>query len=238
MTPAEAAATVGLRDHDIGERPWVTANMVSSADGRATIAGKSAQLGNEADHEQFAAFRRLVDCVLVGPGTVAVERYGPMIRDRAVREERARAGLTPQPICVMLTRSGRLPLDVPLFDDLEQTVIAYTEAEVEPDPVRAQLEIRRLEPLSFTAALMDLRARDGIGVVLCEGGPRLLGALIAEGVLDELCLTFSPLVAGGNGTKHVTEAADEVGPIPLELVRVLEDEGLLFLTYLVTGRPE
>jgi riboflavin biosynthesis pyrimidine reductase len=236
-TPAEAAANLGLRDHDPGDRPWVMANMVSTADGRATIAGKSGALGNAADHEQFAALRKQVDCVLVGPGTVAIERYGPMIRDKKVREGRVRTGLSPQPICAMLTRSGRLALDVPLFDDPDQVVVLYTEAEIELDPVRAQVEVKTYERLTFEAALRHLRAHYDVRLVLCEGGPRLLGALIAEGLLDELCLTFSPLVAGGNGTKHVTEAPDAVGPVPLELVRVLEDEGLLFLTYLVTGRP-
>jgi riboflavin biosynthesis pyrimidine reductase len=236
MTPAEAAASLGLQDRDPGDRPWVAANMVSTADGRATIAGKSGALGNAADHEQFAALRKQADCVLVGPGTVAIERYGPMIRDTAVREERARAGLSPQPICAMVTRSGRLPLDAPLFDDPDQTVIVHTEAEIELDPVRAQVEVNTLDPLTLEAALRHLHTHHGVRVVLCEGGPRLLGALIAAGLLDELCLTFSPLVAGGNGTKHVTEAPDAVGPVPLDLVRVLEDEGLLFLTYLVRGR--
>jgi riboflavin biosynthesis pyrimidine reductase len=55
-------------------------------------------------------------------------------------------------------------------------------------------------------------------------------------MLDELFLTFSPLIAGGNGTKHVTEAQSAVGPVPLQLVHVLEDEDQLFLRYRVAGR--
>jgi riboflavin biosynthesis pyrimidine reductase len=234
-TPAEAAAAAGLREHDPDARPWVVANMASSADGRATIAGTSGALGNDADHELFAALRKQVDCVLVGPGTLALEHYGPIIPDPSVREERARAGLAPQPVCATVSRSGRVPVDIPLCEDPEQTLVVYTEADVAPAPVGAQLEVQRIEPLTFAAVLDHLRASHGVQLVLCEGGPRLLGGLIAEGMLDELFLTFSPLIAGGNGTKHVTEAQSAVGPVPLDLVHVLEDEDQLFLRYRVAG---
>jgi riboflavin biosynthesis pyrimidine reductase len=235
-TPAEATADARLRDHDAGARPWVVANMASSADGRATIAGTSGALGNDADHKLFAALRKQVDCVLVGPGTLAMERYGPIVPDPSVREERVRAGLSPQPICATVSRSGRVPVDIPLCDDPEQTVVVYTAADVTLDPARARLEVNRIEPLTLAAVLEHLRAHHGVRLVLCEGGPRLLGVLIAEDLLDELFLTFSPLIAGGNGTKHVTEAESPVGPVPLELVRVLEDEDHLFLRYRIAGR--
>jgi riboflavin biosynthesis pyrimidine reductase len=60
--------------------------------------------------------------------------------------------------------------------------------------------------------------------VLVEGGPTLLGAVAAAGVLDELCLTCSPLVVGGDGPRIA-----HGGPAELRLraAHLLESGGLL-----------
>jgi len=220
-----------------GDRPWVALNMASSADGRATVGGTSGGLGSEADHRQFAALRREVDCVLVGTGTLATERYGPIIRDPAAREERVHAGHAPAPVCCIVTRSGRVPLDIPLFDDPAQVVTIYTGSPVALEGVEADVNVARTEHApSFAAALRDLRARHGVRVVLCEGGPRVVGALLQEDLLDELFLTFAPMLVGGNGVKNVIEGLGVNPPVPLELIRVLESDSYLFLRYLVS-RP-
>ena len=216
-------------------RPWVALNMASSADGRSTVGGTSGGLGSEADHRQFAALRREVDCVLVGTGTLATERYGSIIRDPAAREERIHAGRAPQPAACIVTRSGRLPLDIPLFQDPEQVVVVYTGAEVALDGVQAEVDVEHTSHKpTFGGALRDLRARHDVRVALCEGGPRVVGALIAEGLLDEMFLTLSPMLVGGDGVKNVIEGREEAPPVPLELIRVLESDGYLFLRYLVS----
>ena len=213
------------------DRPWVALNMASSADGRAAIGGTSGGLGSEADQRQFAALRRETDCVLVGTGTLATERYGSIIRDAAVREERVHAGRLPQPMCCIVSRSGRVPLDIALFRDPEQLVALYTGEPVALEGVEADVDLDPASP-RFVDALRDLRARRDVRVVLCEGGPRVVGALLAQGLLDELFLTLSPLLVGG-GVKNVIEGPGLSPPVPLELIRVLESDGYLFLRYLV-----
>jgi len=60
--------------------------------------------------------------------------------------------------------------------------------------------------------------------------------IVAEGLLDELFLTFSPLLAGGGDAPRITMGPSEVDPATrMELRRVLEDEGLLFLRYVIAG---
>jgi riboflavin-specific deaminase-like protein len=220
------------------DRPWVALNMASSADGRATVGGKSGGLGSEADRRQFAALRREVDCVLVGTGTLATERYGSIIRDPAAREERVHAGRTLEPVCCIVTRSGRLPLDIPLFHDPEQVIAVYTGSPIALEGVQADVDVDRAQhELSFSSVLHDLRTRYGVRVVLCEGGPRVAGAMIAEDLVDEIFLTLAPMLVGGNGVKNVIESAEADPPVPLELVRVLESEGYLFLRYLISRPP-
>jgi riboflavin biosynthesis pyrimidine reductase len=234
LAPDGLPALADREPHD--GRPWVAVNMASSADGRATVGEKSGGLGNAADKRLFAELRAQVDCVLVGTGTLAVERYGSIVRDPAVREERVRAGRSLQPMCCVVTRTGRVPLDIPLFEDPAQEVALYTGAPVPVEGLRAQVDVTRIEDPRFAGALRDLHARHGVRTVLCEGGPRVVGALVAQDLLDELFLTFSPLLVGAEGMKNVIEARTAPGPVPLTLLRVFESEGALFLRYAV-DRP-
>ena len=117
VTPLEAMQSLRPAERAPAGRPYVLANMVSSADGRATLDGKSGGLGNEADRELFHALREQVDAILVGTGTLRAERYGPFVRDPERRARREAAGLAPNPIGCVVTRSLMLPDDIPLFED-------------------------------------------------------------------------------------------------------------------------
>ena len=65
--------------------------------------------------------------------------------------------------------------------------------------------------------------------VLCEGGPHLLGDIAAAGLLDELCLSVSPTLAGPGASRVI---AGQPSPArPLALKHVLEDDGFLFFRY-------
>lgn len=82
------------------------------------------------------------------------------------------------------------------------------------------------ESVDLRAVLGDLYAR-GHRRVLAEGGPGVLGALLAAGLVDDLCLTVAPVLAGGDGRRIVT------GPdLPLDRWQrrlVLgDDEGYLY----------
>jgi riboflavin biosynthesis pyrimidine reductase len=76
--------------------------------------------------------------------------------------------------------------------------------------------------------LAELR-EDGVRSVMCEGGPTLHGSLLAEGLVDELFLTISPKMSGGQAPRILE------GPLPgvvgMELVWLLEEDGELFARY-------
>ena len=88
-----------------------------------------------------------------------------------------------------------LPWDAGLFAAPEQPVIVYTGVEGAAPEVAAPVEVVRLEAPTPTAVLADLRAR-GVRALACEGGPVLFGALLADGLVDELFLTLVPLLTG------------------------------------------
>lgn len=184
-------------DADAGaDRAVVRANMVASLDGGTTVHGRSGGLGNAADEHLFALLRDLAEVILVGAGTVRAEHYGGvrLTEERAAR--RLRWGLTaaPPPIAVVTAR-GLDPMS-PLFTDtVTPPIVITTPAGAGHVPAGVQVITSNSDRVDLAAALLTLR-QNGFRRVHCEGGPALLAALVAEGLLDELCLTISPMLLG------------------------------------------
>jgi riboflavin biosynthesis pyrimidine reductase len=229
VDPARLIADLRLGDRAPEDRPYVIANFVTSADGRAAVQGGSTGLGDEGDHEIFRTLRGCADAVLTGTGTLAAEHYGVMAREPEIVALRDRLGLAPQPPLVTVTRSGRVP-EIPLLDDPGSTLIVYSGVELELPEARARVVTRRTDDLGMPAVLRDLRTVHGIRLLLCEGGPSLFGDLVAEGVADELFLTVAPKLAGGDATA-VTAHLDLDRPAEMTLRWALEQDGSLYLRY-------
>jgi len=226
---------LGLR---LGERApagraLTVGNFVSSLDGRASLQGRSGGLGDDADKAVFRALRRASDAVLVGTGTLGAENYGRIVADPGARRAREARGVAAEPLAVTLTRSGHLPLQIPLFAEPDARVIVFSAAEVDLGDARAQVEVVRLDPdqLNFTAALAHLRREHGVRLALCEGGPAVLGALLRESVLDQLCLSLAAKLAGGGYAPAITRGPELPEPADAGLEEVLERDGTLFLRY-------
>jgi riboflavin biosynthesis pyrimidine reductase len=194
--------------------------MVSSADGAITGPDhRSAGVSSDADRYVFAALRRQTDVVLVGAGTARIEGYRPA----AV------------PIALV---SARLELDLaaPLLAQAQHRTIVYTARSAGEDRIAATSKVADVvvcgEALvDLATAVDDLRER-GLHRVLCEGGPTLLGGVLGNGVLDELCLTISPVLVGGT-IPRIIAGTPLPGLVGLELAHLLESDGSLFARYLV-----
>jgi riboflavin biosynthesis pyrimidine reductase len=194
------------------DRPFLLVNMIATADGRATIAGRTGPIANRADYELFHALRARFDAVMVGAETVRVEGYGPM-----------------DPRAVLVTRSARVPADVGLLKAPDNHVTVLTpspdatlpECAAEVDYLRAPLEqgVRRL------------RSEQGVESILCEGGPQLLGDLLRAGLVDELHLVIAAKLAGGPDPITIVTGAPLDPPVELVLLSLHESGGYLFLRY-------
>jgi riboflavin-specific deaminase-like protein len=245
VTAAEIVEQLGLWERRASsvERPHVMLNMVSTVDGRATLAGRSGPLSNRADRELFHGLRASVDAVLVGASTVRAERYGRIIPDPARRELRRERGLSEEPLACIV--SGRLALteDLPLLAEPAARVVILTASAASLPATRAQIDyIRSAEQgrLDLSGALRALRERFAVESILCEGGPHLCCELLAEGLVDELFLSLAPKLAGGepsSGEALRILAGNELDPpIELALLGVLQSESTLFLRYGVSAR--
>ncbi len=213
------------------ERPYVIANFVASADGRATLDGRSAPLSSAGDRAMFHLLREKVDAVIAGTGTLRTERYGRLVRDPDARRRRAKGGLEAEPIASVITRTGDVPVDIPLFSDPGGRIVVFTGA---PGPsFPPHVEVVRMDPseLTLTAVLRHLRLHDGVRRLLCEGGPMLFASLLHEQLVDELFLTIAPVLAGGGYGPTVTTGAGLAHPTTVRIRWLLEREGSLFARY-------
>jgi riboflavin-specific deaminase-like protein len=226
----ELLAEVRPRERAPADRPFVYVNMISTADGRAARDGRTVALGGEADLELLLELRALSDAVLIGTGTLRAEGYDRLVRNPGRRERRVAAGLAEDPLAVVLSRRLDVPWEAGLFQAAEQAVLVYAAVEGSPPDVPAPVEVVRLPDAQPRAMLADLRAR-GVRALLCEGGPTLHGALLADGLVDELFLTVSPLLTGDEDEPTIVAGGRLPEAADMELLWVLRWGSELFLRY-------
>jgi len=212
------------------ERPFVATNFAVTVDGRATIGGKSGPIGSDADTEMLVGLRGRFDAVMIGAGTMRVERYGGIASKQETRERRERLGVHPEPLMVLVSGRLDLPWDAPLFDEGGRVLI-FTASETEPPETAARVDVvRHDDRVDLVAALRHLRREDDVRAVLSEGGPHLHSQLWAAGVVDELFLTTAPRMTGGDAPR-ILEGRPLPGTTELELAWLLEQDGELFARY-------
>jgi riboflavin biosynthesis pyrimidine reductase len=220
-------------------RGWLRANMVASADGAVAIDGRSAGLSGVADRMVFAVLRSLADVVLVGAGTTRAEHYGP-VRPGEIWSQLRPDGAPLPPIAVVtgsldLTGCDRLLTAPP---GPSQTILITTSAALSGRQAafagRARIIEAGTHRVDLRAAIRQLVSL-GHTSILTEGGPMLLGQLAEAGLLDELCLTTSPLLAGGQAGRIIASLPDSRAGAPsgrLTLAHVLADDDFLLSRYL------
>jgi riboflavin-specific deaminase-like protein len=240
VTAIEAVQGLALADLAAEHRPYVVLNMVTTADGMATVAHRTALISNAADRQIFHELRAHVDAVMIGAGTVRIERYGRLVRDPQRRERRVARGLAPDPLAVVASRRLTVTPDLPLLADPHSRVVILTASTAELKDCAAQVSYLRPAPgeeLNLATMLARLRAEHGVRSVLCEGGPVLNASLLPAGLVDELFLAIAPALAGSAGALSIIDGAPLAQPVGLDLIWLLESEGQLFARYALRHEP-
>ncbi|MGO9249056.1 MAG: dihydrofolate reductase family protein [Solirubrobacteraceae bacterium] len=275
VTAEEIVTGLGLHERSGGvplagtgsggrERPYVVLNMAATLDGRATLQGRSGPISGPADRALFHGLRSVVDAVMAGAGTMRTERYGPIVPDPGRRRLRCERGLDERPLaCVVSASLAGLTPELPLLADADSRVIVLTASPQSLPVLPARVEYVRARredgSLDLAAALVELHDRLHVRTLLCEGGPHLNLGLLSAGLVNELFLSISPLLAGGGPLAGAPVDAGSVGstsvggdlvahddqplrilagidftpPLTLELCSVLEHDSHLFLRYRV-----
>lgn len=229
--PLEPYRQVRRAAHD--GRPWVLANMVAGLDGTAAIGGRVAALSTPADAVLFRRMRALADLVLVGAQTVRQEGYGPVVLDDDLAASRRAAGLAPARVAIVsssIDLDPQLPVFARALPDAPPLIVTAARSDTSGlSSTSAEVVVAGTDRVDLRAALVALGDRS-VEVVLCEGGPSLLGQLIALDLLDEYCLTVVPLVGGD--PLPVVDTTAMTGLTAFHLNHVFREEGTVFLNYL------
>lgn len=221
------------------ERPYLLTNFVLTLDGEATIRGSAGPIGSDTDTAMLVGLRTRVDALMIGAGTMRVERYGRPLPDPAKRERREREGLSHEPLMVIVSARLDVPWEAPLFTEGAGRVLIVTASEAEPPETATPVRVlRHPGGVDLREAMRHLRMERGVRALLSEGGPRLHAGLIEAGLVDELFVTHAPKLGGGGGPGLVAGLPERQRP--LDLLSLLHEEktGELFGRYRVTrGEP-
>jgi riboflavin biosynthesis pyrimidine reductase len=240
------------------DRPTVIANFVSTIDGVVALGPGEPTGGGpisgfyEPDRFVMGLLRSLADVVLIGAGTLrgsTAHRWTPAHvhpgSAGSFARWRAQMGLADQPTTIVVTARGDLPLDHPGLNDPDIPIVVATTPEgarrLGAARVSTNLRVEtagRGEELTGDE-IVALTARLGARLVLCEGGPHLIGQLAAPDLIDELFLTVAPQVVGRAGDRLglVEGVALPATSRWEELLSVHRSTDHLFLRYRRSRRP-
>ncbi|GAC57387.1 hypothetical protein GOHSU_18_01420 [Gordonia hirsuta DSM 44140 = NBRC 16056] len=206
-------------------RPRLRANMVSAIDGGATADGKSGALGSPGDRLLFGLLRELSDAVLVGASTAVTENYRvPEPRPDGTR-----------PALILSSRSLSIPDDYATAFDPGTLIATCTQAPPEQRRRLTQAGATLVDCGTDTVEptlLLEALAERGFERITCEGGPRFLAELIAAGALDQLAVTLSPHLVGGNAPRIAHGASPAGGMAGASLQHLIgDDDGFLYFLW-------
>ncbi|CAA9456187.1 MAG: hypothetical protein AVDCRST_MAG28-2553 [uncultured Rubrobacteraceae bacterium] len=181
-------------------------NMVSSLDGKVTTnSGKAGSIGSPVDRLIMRSLRSRVDAVMIGASTLRAEKLNLSVPEDLSRT-RVSQGREPQPLAVLVSASGDLPLKENLLGPSPKDRLVFTVPGIPGECLATLSQLALVETLPVEGDSIDLRialhvlkARHGVTVLLVEGGPSLNYSLVRGGLVDEIFLTLAPKLTGGQG---------------------------------------
>ena len=227
-------------------RPELRLVLAVSLDGRLAAAeGGAAQIGGRGDRRVLEEALAWADAVMVGAETLRCHGCSCLIHRPELLAQRRAAGLSPQPLAIVVSRSGTFSADLPFFDQplqrglllLDPPGFPRLEPPLEPGQQRDPSQGLSKAPgfasqwscAGWSDALAELKT-DGVARLAVLGGASLAASLLAENLLDELQLTLCPRVLGGShswlGAAAQVDFAAQGGWRLIEQ-RALEGEELL-----------
>ena len=213
--------------------PWVRGLMVVTLDGAfAGPDGLSGSISGPGDQDVFAASRALAHAYLVGATTIRAERYKAVHARPAVTALRAERGLQPAPTLAIVTATCRFDWANAGWVTSDERPVVLTTDRADPGlraaaaKVGCDVVVAGGDQVDLGVALAELAAR-GLTRINCEGGPTLLGELIAADRLDKLALTVAPLVTHA----RIPHGPGAVVLTGFRLEALLEEDGFLFGRY-------
>ncbi|MFD0867723.1 MULTISPECIES: bifunctional diaminohydroxyphosphoribosylaminopyrimidine deaminase/5-amino-6-(5-phosphoribosylamino)uracil reductase RibD [Paenibacillus] len=175
-------------------RPFVTLKTASTLDGKiASRTGDSKWITNARSREFVHTLRHRHQAIMVGVETVIAD-------DSQLTTRLSVPALNP--VRIVIDSRLRVPANARVLDGEAETIIVTTSAA--PEEKRKELRGRGIVLLEagpgprvdLELAMRMLGERE-IGSILLEGGGRLNGAMLEQGLIDKCYLFYAPKIIGG-----------------------------------------
>lgn len=225
------------------KRPLVEANFAITLDGKvSTRTSGPSGFTSACDKRRLLEIRARGDALLVGRRTLMTDKMSMTLPPPELREQRILAGMTAEPLRVIVTARGNLPKDAKVFRSPGAPIVVFTTRAM---PVSTRRWLDRVADLRIEARAGQVnlrRAMDvlsieyGVRTVVCEGGATLLHGLVADGLLDRVHITIAPVIFGGADAPTLlgpAKAALLPNSVPLHLEKMEVVDGECFATYAV-----
>ena len=180
--------------------PWVRSKIAMSLDGRTSMSsGESKWIKGPAARQDVQLLRAKTHALLSGSGTVIADDPGFTVRNIGASGKSLR-----QPIRVIVDSQNKVDKSAKIFSENGQTILAVLK---KPDFKCEYITLPEEEGSVSLKYLLEELAKQQINEVLVEAGPGLNGALLSQGLIDELVVYMATDVMGddANGMFHLPE---------------------------------
>jgi len=197
-------------------KPLVFINAAMSVDGKISSTERAQLLLSDKDDlERLDRLRAEVDAIVIGGRTLLNDNPRLTIRSGELRQERMARGLPGNPIKVVVTGSGNVPLDSLFLRDGDAVKFVFTtkrakEGKIAPLSKFAQVFRVGKDRVDFRK-MIEILARHGVRRIMVEGGAMLNFEMIRARVVDEIHVTISPYIIGGESAPTLVDGKGFTG---------------------------
>lgn len=221
------------------KQPRVIANFAITADGKvSTRSFTPTGFTSPRDKDRLREIRALGDAVLVGANTVTNDQMSMGLSSPALQKARRMRGQSSEPLRVIVSNRGDITPKWKVFRSGEAPIVIFSTQKMSArkrEWLSSRTDIWLFEEpkVNLSMMLSILRHDYDIRTLVCEGGPSLFRALLDIGAVNELRLTWSPLIFGGTKAPTLTGLPEKFFPKAVKgrLVDFEVNEQECFATY-------
>jgi len=220
-------------------RPRVTVHFAVTLDGKVSTPNHTpAQFTSANDKKRLLEVRSENDAVMVAKGTLQKDRMSLGLPDQRLRNKRSRRGASEEPLRVIVSATGDIGIDLPIFQNPGAPIVLYTTARI-PSSKRTDLEPKVAiyeagkDQVDLLYVMSHLFSRYEVRMVVCEGGPTLVRSLAEIDLIDRIVLTVAAKLFGGRLAPTLTGLPSDFLPASrhFQLVNSEIGDNEFYLTY-------
>jgi len=224
------------------DRPFIFINVAMTADGKIdTVQRKGATISSQRDKNRVDQVRAEADAVMVGGRTLLDEDPKLTVKSEALREERVKRGLTPNPIKVGIVSEINEESLSKFLHEGGARIVIFTTSRTSKDQL-ASLRSQNVEVFVHEGGRVNLKQamqtlkKIGIERLMVEGGATLNFEMVKLGLVDEISMYVAPMIFGGEDAPTMAAGSgfERSAAVPLKLIKVEQwEDGGLVLFYQV-----